>query len=667
MTRARAGRLAGLVAAAGCLTAGALVAASASAAPTVAGSVSASTSASTSASAADARADWTLMIYDVADTDNIADEMVRNLAAFAQLPAMPNVNVVALVDLPERNEPDYPRSTLPGVAPFTTAKLLVLGDQKWNEVRDLGEISMGRPDVLASFVEEVAGRFPADKYGVVLSDHGSGVGGGYFDTGPPGAAHLSIAGLREGLISGMRAAGIDRFDLIDHDACLMSNYEAASALAPLARAISGSEEVTFGAATLSTDAIEALGQDVSGAEWGRINNEAYGSYADQNPQGWGSFTAAAVVDGDQMARLDAAIQSFADAASAHMAEIAPEVGRARSVALEFVKSIDPGVGSFDLVDLGDFLRQLQDVPDDVAVARDAVFEALDRAVTSQVTRQATQQATGLNVFFPKFTTIADRYVDGHIGPPGWEEFVASYLAATGSASGDSDKSARFTNPEATVLQQSPEGILIAGQLGDGQAANVTGSETQVYTDLGGGNALAIDLPGYLNAGGADQVQGAWSYQVTAIGNGGGGRGLPVSSVYQGQSGGLIGTFYAAYESAAGETTDVQFRLLLSSAGEIQGVTVSEAGSGGSAPVTLDGGRLTPYYIVPGANGFDLQLADRSVPVTPDFAISFPSLRPGTPFDMAVVVTDLAGGADGAGVSAQVQGGGSQGRSSLKVQ
>ena len=34
------------------------------------------------------------MIYEVADTDNIADEMIRNLAAFAQLPAMPNVNVV---------------------------------------------------------------------------------------------------------------------------------------------------------------------------------------------------------------------------------------------------------------------------------------------------------------------------------------------------------------------------------------------------------------------------------------------------------------------------------------------------------------------------------------------------------------------------------------------
>jgi hypothetical protein len=196
---------------------------------------------------------------------------------------------------------------------------------------------------------------------------------------------------------------------------------------------------------------------------------------------------------------------------------------------------------------------------------------------------------------------------------------------------------------------------------------VTGTETQVYASFGGRQALAIDLPGYLDAGGQDQVQGAWSYQVTAIGNGGGGRGLPVSSIYQGQSGGLIGTFYASYTSDAGETMDVQFRLLLSSAGEIQGVTVSEAGSGGSAPVTLDGGRLTPYYIVPTDQGFDLQAADQSVQVTDDFQISFPSLKSGTPFDMGVVVTDVAGGADGAFTSSTVQGGGGQGRSSLKVQ
>ena len=45
-----------------------------------------------------------------------------------------------------------------GIGDFSTAKLLVLKGGKFNEVRDLGEVSMGQPDVLASFIER--GRRP---------------------------------------------------------------------------------------------------------------------------------------------------------------------------------------------------------------------------------------------------------------------------------------------------------------------------------------------------------------------------------------------------------------------------------------------------------------------------------------------------------------------------
>ena len=49
----------------------------------------------------------------------------------------------------------------------------MLDDNRFNEVRDLGEVSMGRPDALASFIEEAADRFPADKYALTLFDHGA--------------------------------------------------------------------------------------------------------------------------------------------------------------------------------------------------------------------------------------------------------------------------------------------------------------------------------------------------------------------------------------------------------------------------------------------------------------------------------------------------------------
>ncbi len=80
------------------------------------GGVPGSLAAPRSAPAAEEPADWTLMIYDVADTSQIAEIMVRNLAAFADLPPMSNVNIVALVDLPERNDAHAPRSVIPAWA-----------------------------------------------------------------------------------------------------------------------------------------------------------------------------------------------------------------------------------------------------------------------------------------------------------------------------------------------------------------------------------------------------------------------------------------------------------------------------------------------------------------------------------------------------------------------
>lgn len=598
--------------------------------------------------------DWTLMIYDVADTDNIADIMIANLAAFTTLPEMENVNVVVLVDLPEQTDPGYPQATLPGIEPFSTAKLVVLENGRYTEVRDYGEISMGRPDTLASFIEETADRFPAQKYGLVLSDHGGAWSGGYVDIGPPSTSALSIADMRAGIITGMQRGGIDKFEFINHDSCLMAAYEAASALGPLTEVLVASEELTAGDETLDLDAIASLGQNVSGEEWGLANIEGYAETADGMP-GFGDFTALSVVDGDAMARLDAAVESFADVAVANMEEIAPEIARARGRALEFVTGIqgeEEGAG-FSVVDLGDFLRQLENVPDEVAVARDAVFAALDAAVLHQVTRQATEQATGLNVFFPETPEMARGYVAQDIAPPGWARLVAAYAEFAQQSAGP-DGAAEFTSDTADVLEIGPGGIRIAGQLQSGDEENVAYAETQVYTQIDGRDALAAVLPAYLNSGGLGQVQGVWNFSVTTLQAGR--QRAPASAVYQAQSGGLLGWFRALYTAPDGNQSDVEIQVLLSSEGEIESISVADLSAGGAqAGIELEnGGSLTPYLIVPSSGGFELELSSQSVPVNDKTEVAYPKLPEGTPFDMGVGVADLAGNFAAAFVSETVR-------------
>ena len=356
-----------------------------------------------------------------------------------------------------------------------------------------------------------------------------------------------------------------------------------------------------------------------------------------------------------MKRLDAAIESFADVAVANMDQIAPEIARARGRSLEFVTGmLGEEEGGDSIIDLGDFLRQLENVPDEVLVARDAVFAALDAAVLHQVTSRATEQATGLNVFFPETPDQARGYVAQNIAPPGWAKLIAAYAEFAQQSEGP-DGSAEFTSETADVLEIGPGGIRIAGQLQSGDEDNVAYAETRIFSQLDGRDALVAGLPAYLNSGGRGQVQGVWNFSVTTLQAGK--QRAPASAVYQAQSGGLLGWFRALYTAPNGSQTDVEIQVLLSSEGEIESISVSDISLGGGAQAGIDletGGSLTPYLIVPSSGGFQLELSSQSVPINDKTEVSYPKLAKGTAFAMGVVVADLAGNFDGAFVDETVR-------------
>jgi hypothetical protein len=605
-------------------------------------------------------ADWTMMIYAVGDTVSVPQLMVENLNEIAQLPDDPDVNVVVLLDLPEATDKDAPTTPVAGLDDFSTAKLLVLQNHQFHEVRDLGEVSMGRPDILAGFVAEAADRFPAKHYGFTFFDHGGGNTGGYVDTGPPGTQALTVPLMRQGLISGMQQAGIDRFDVIDQAACLMANYETVSALAPLAKWLAGSEEIMIDH-PLAPASFPPMAQ---GGDGEAVANGFVQGYVDlldniatsPGGQAYRDLVAMSVVDGDAVAGLDAAMQSFSRAAIAHMDEITTSVARARAQALEFISGFPGEEGqSADLIDLGDFMKHLTDVPDDVAVARDAVSAAVDRAVTAQATGQGTQQATGLNVYLPANPRFVESSVlsDG-TEPQGWAEFVEAFVQSAASSQGSTGQGVQFVSQQAQVLQADASGIKIAGQLTDGTRANATSADTYVFTDFGGQEqALGIILPAYLDAGGPGQVQGVWNYALTALTDG---KGVaPATAQYQAQSGGLLGIFFARYTAPSGAVSDVGFRELLSSQGDIQSVSLVDASSGSAAGVSLEvGGTLTPYVFMPASGGYEPALSSQSIKVTDDLAVGFVKLPKSTRFNMGLVVQDAAGSTATAFTSGQVQ-------------
>ncbi|MBO4767247.1 MAG: peptidase C11 [Lachnospiraceae bacterium] len=105
-----------------------------------------------------------------------------------------------------------------------------------------GKGAMTDPSTLASFIKYGVSSFPADRYELILWDHGGGSVSGYgYDEKNKNSGSMNLAGLN----SALKSAGT-KFDFIGFDACLMATAETALMLDAYADYLIASEETEPG-------------------------------------------------------------------------------------------------------------------------------------------------------------------------------------------------------------------------------------------------------------------------------------------------------------------------------------------------------------------------------------------------------------------------------------
>lgn len=125
-------------------------------------------------------------------------------------------------------------------------------------LENLRSAAMTDPGVLTDFIKFSAERFPANRYMLVLWDHGGGSasGFGYDERYPNGTMRL------DGVAKALKDSGI-KFDFVGFDACLMAGMETAFALEPYADYLVASEETEPGTGWYYTNWLSALSVDPS--------------------------------------------------------------------------------------------------------------------------------------------------------------------------------------------------------------------------------------------------------------------------------------------------------------------------------------------------------------------------------------------------------------------
>ena len=263
-------------------------------------------------------------------------------------------------------------------------------------VKDAGNAPMTDPNNLASYIQWCAKNYPANRYELILWDHGGGSVSGYgYDEKYKNSGSMTLSGIKSALESG----GV-KFDFVGFDACLMATAETALMLDDYADYMVASEETEPGVGWYYTDWLTALGKNTSmpTVEIGQRIVDSFVTVCARKCQG--QKTTLAVIDLAEVANtVPEKVSGFSKAVSSAISDKNyQQIAQARSQAREFAASTR--IDQVDLVHLAENTG-LKEGKELAAAIRNAV--KYNRTSTNM------SNAYGLSIYFPYRSSA--KYVD----------------------------------------------------------------------------------------------------------------------------------------------------------------------------------------------------------------------------------------------------------------
>jgi hypothetical protein len=468
---------------------------------------------------------WTVMLYMNADDKILEQDIFVDLNEAELVGSSDRVNVVAQLD--------RFRGGFRGDGDWTEARrFYVTRDNDLSRigsrmVQNVGEVNSASPDTLIDFATWAMANYPADKYVLIMSDHGMGWPGGWSDPDQGGqAASISRSPLGNALGNHMfleqidyafdqiRArAGANKLEIIGMDACLMGHIEVMSALAPHAyyTILSQETEPALGWAYTAFLGELVNNPDMSGADLGAtivdtyihqdqriLNDQARSEWVGRSPVTVRQLTdqlerniTLAVVD---LAALPALNDRVNELAYQLQQAEQRDVAKARNYAQSFTNVFGSNVAP-SYIDLRNFAGLLKQASRSAPVSQavDGVLAALSDAVVSSRNGANRAGASGVSIYFPNsqlfqnpatglqsYNVVAGRFVQESL----WDEFLTfhytgrSFDAAPGPV----------TAPDTTVAVRAPgAGTITLSPIETSSDVAAPGQPVLLSSDVSGDN------------------------------------------------------------------------------------------------------------------------------------------------------------------------------------
>ncbi len=256
---------------------------------------------------------------------------------------------------------------------------------------DAGKGAMVTPSTLSGFIQYGVKTFPANRYELILWDHGGGSVSGYgYDEKNTSSGSMTLAGINQALKDG----GV-KFDFIGFDACLMATAETALMLDPYADYLIASEETEPGIGWYYTNWLNKFASNTSMAtvDVGKIIVDDFVSECKRRCNG--QKTTLSVIDLAEFSNtIPSALSNFAKSVSKELNnDNYKKISDARSETREFASN--NRIDQVDLVDLANNIGTSE---------AKKLASAIQSAVKYNLTSSNMSNCYGVSIYFPYRST-----------------------------------------------------------------------------------------------------------------------------------------------------------------------------------------------------------------------------------------------------------------------
>ncbi len=256
-------------------------------------------------------------------------------------------------------------------------------DESIEQLDSAGSVSMVDSDTLADFIDYCEENYPANRYMLVLWNHGGGTAWGFGkDENFPDDGSLMLDSIDDAL----KKADV-KFDFVGYDACLMGSIENAFMLEKHADYLVGSEELEPGSGWDYTAWLSALVADpsIDTIELGKVIIDSFV----QHNYGADPLTLS-ITELREIPYTYSLLEDYIDGVHTQLAQTQDfgGVSDARSKTLAFYN------GNCDMIDICDFTNNY-----DGSTDGSALIQALESAVKYR-NISSEEQANGLSMYFP---------------------------------------------------------------------------------------------------------------------------------------------------------------------------------------------------------------------------------------------------------------------------